>query len=250
MDDTIKIANAFGWESIPNEGTGIGDGANTALKNVDCDYFISLEHDVILSQDWWSRVMPIIDQNTKIGAACGIRLLTIKSVAAVEEFSYLRYRMNQDMRNPKKNDLESFLYGKTIDNTVYRTKVIRKIGGFPKVKVGVDTLLAYNLWRAGYDWVVNYDVRSQHIRASLREELSHRYWYGRNFDILEDEMRIPHISLVTQVRRMLTSPVRGAQITFKSKNPQALFVYPAMRVYTLRGIVSARKNKPDYYQKP
>jgi hypothetical protein len=33
-DNTVDIATQYGWKVIKNEGKGIGDGANTALKNV------------------------------------------------------------------------------------------------------------------------------------------------------------------------------------------------------------------------
>ena len=37
-DGTHHIASSFGWQVIPNNGHGISDGANTALKEVTSDF--------------------------------------------------------------------------------------------------------------------------------------------------------------------------------------------------------------------
>ena len=34
-DNSREIAESFGWHVVPNEGSGISDGANTALKRVE-----------------------------------------------------------------------------------------------------------------------------------------------------------------------------------------------------------------------
>jgi glycosyltransferase involved in cell wall biosynthesis len=48
-DYTVEIAKSFGWSVFSNEGQGISDGANTALKHVESEYFISFEQDLILN---------------------------------------------------------------------------------------------------------------------------------------------------------------------------------------------------------
>ncbi len=58
----------------------------------------------------------------------------------------------------------AFTLGKTLDNTMYRTQIIRKIGGFPKTQLnaGMDTLLAYAIDAADISgsWTIMYN---QHI---------------------------------------------------------------------------------------
>jgi len=46
-DNTREIAKTFGWTVVFNEGTGISDGVNTALKHVSSEYFISFEQDLL-----------------------------------------------------------------------------------------------------------------------------------------------------------------------------------------------------------
>jgi glycosyltransferase involved in cell wall biosynthesis len=71
-DDTREIAKSFGWNVIFNEGSGISDGANTALKNVTSEYFISFEQDLLLTRDWWNKI-PAYLGNPKVAAASGMR---------------------------------------------------------------------------------------------------------------------------------------------------------------------------------
>lgn len=42
-DNTVAIAQKYGRNVIRNEGKGISDGANTALKHVQTPYFCSFE---------------------------------------------------------------------------------------------------------------------------------------------------------------------------------------------------------------
>jgi glycosyltransferase involved in cell wall biosynthesis len=52
-DNTVAIAKQLGWNVVRNEGKGISDGANTALKHVETEYFCSFEQDIILAPQWW-----------------------------------------------------------------------------------------------------------------------------------------------------------------------------------------------------
>jgi len=56
VDRTRRIARLFGWQVVDNEGKGISDGANTALKYVETEYFASFEQDVLLNLAWWDRI--------------------------------------------------------------------------------------------------------------------------------------------------------------------------------------------------
>lgn len=44
-DDSGEMVESFGWHVVFNEGKGIIDGANAALKCVTLEYFISFERD-------------------------------------------------------------------------------------------------------------------------------------------------------------------------------------------------------------
>lgn len=58
--------------------------------------------------------------------------------------------------------------------------MVRRLGGFPKLSVsaGVDNVLAQRIHLSGYRWKVDWSVKSIHLRAGLKDELAHYYWYG------------------------------------------------------------------------
>ncbi len=64
-DDTRKIAESFGWTAVLNDGAGISDGANTALRHATSERFISFEQDLLLSRDWWKKC-PILPSMEKM----------------------------------------------------------------------------------------------------------------------------------------------------------------------------------------
>ena len=52
------------------------------------------------------------------------------------------------------------------------------------VNAGVDTVLAYKVNQSGYQWIVDYNVQSTHLRKGLKQELSHLYWYGTQLNAI------------------------------------------------------------------
>src|SRR5208283_6025224 len=152
-DNTVAIAKKYGWNVIKNEGRGISNGANTALKHVQTNYFCSFEQDVILSPDWWGKVSALIVNKVGVGAACGLRFLPRSDFCySVEPYQATR------------KDVDFYgSFGKTLDNTIWRTEALRLIGGFPKVNfAGIDTLVFHLLESKGYKWIADYDVKRLH----------------------------------------------------------------------------------------
>jgi glycosyltransferase involved in cell wall biosynthesis len=170
VDNTVKIARDFNWEVYENPEGGIPAGANEALRHVDCEYFISIEQDVVLANDWWDKVPPLLSDE-RGAVASGIRLPNIPALKKLHEYIMERYR---------KRHQRYVLLGCTIDNTIYKTKYIRMLGGFPQLRIsgGVDTVLAKNILSRNLEWRVNFEAVSIHLRSSIIEELRHYYWYG------------------------------------------------------------------------
>jgi len=235
-DDTREIANSFGWEVIYNEGKGISNGANTALHHVTSDFFISFEQDLLLAREWWQRI-PTFLEDKKVAVASGVRVPNQPpALKKLQEYTLEQYRQ-LDM---KKTD---FLYGKTIDNTIYKTKIIRKLGGFPSLpaSVGVDNFLAKNVISAGFKWEVDYTMRSIHLRGSLRDELAHYYWYGASHRRISQALHDNPLDLKRNVLRFLFSPVKGLQVALKKNAPQVIYIYPLIRLNILRGMLGTNK---------
>jgi glycosyltransferase involved in cell wall biosynthesis len=230
-DNTRAIAQHFGWNVVQNAGMGISDGANTALRQVESPFFVSFEQDLVLARDWWQKI-PRLLANSRVAVASGVRISNQpRVVKEIQEYSMELYE-----RRTKSE--EFFLYGKTLDNTLYRTEVLQSLGGFPQLKIsaGVDNVLAQKIHLLGFKWAVDYSVKSVHLRKGLRQELDHYYWYGTCMVSLDPVLFRRNVNLRGFALRWLLSPVRGLDIAVKKKAPEALYVYPLMRLATLRGI--------------
>jgi glycosyltransferase involved in cell wall biosynthesis len=248
-DDTREIAVAHGWTVVFNEGKGISDGANTALKNVETEYFVSFEQDLVLSKDWWSKI-PSYLEHPMVGAASGMRFADKpRGVRKLQQYVARKYRGEAALASwLRTRQKAAFTLGSTLDNTIYKTSVIRGIGGFPKVKVnaGVDTTLAYRLSQAGYGWIVDYNVQSVHLRSGLRHELSHQYWYGTQVHEIWRRIELethqpPPISKFGIIYRFIISPFTGLFVAYKMREPTIAIIHPLVRFCYLRGYLEAGK---------
>jgi glycosyltransferase involved in cell wall biosynthesis len=248
-DSTRKIAQKFGWTVVFNEGKGISDGANTALRLVRTEFFASFEQDLILSHDWWNKIPKYLD-DTEVGAASGMRFASQPlGVQKIQQYVAKKYRGEQKLSSwlrTRKN--AAFTLGSTLDNTIYKTKIIRDIGGFPKIEVnaGVDTTLAYRIKKAGYSWIVDYNVQSEHLRSGLRQELAHQYWYGTQVHeiwqrIAKETNQTPPISQWGIIYRFAISPFTGLFMAYKTREATIAYIHPLIRFYYLKGYLEAGK---------
>jgi glycosyltransferase involved in cell wall biosynthesis len=214
-DDTKEIASSFGWEIYNNEGMGIGDAANTALKHVKSPYFASFEHDLLLAFDWWDKVPKhLIKQN--VIAAQGMRVADNPVLKSIDEFTIRLYRK-----------IGEKIYIRSIDNTIFKTDKLRSLGGFPRLEgAGVDVELVRRITKAGYKWVVESRVLSTHLRGSVKNQIRHYYWYGRTDHTY---------TLMDIFVRFLVSPLISSVMVFVTKCPQVFYIYPLMRFMLLKG---------------
>ena len=229
----FKLRNFYdnGWTVLLNEGQGISEAANTALKQVTTDFFISFEEDLLLDPEWWNNI-PKEFQNPKVAVSSGFRLPSKPPyIIKLQEYTLEKYK--------KKSSNTPFLYGKNLDNTMYRTAVIRELRGFPTLKVsaGVDNVLAKKIFEAGYIWKVNFDVRSIHLRRGFWDEVKHYWWYGKCYQELKKSLRNRSDNISSILLRTLFSPIRGVHIAWKKKSPLITFAYPLLRFTICLGIL-------------
>lgn len=252
-DATQRIAASFGWTVIPNKGRGISDGANTALENVTSEFFISFEQDLLLSRDWWGKVTSLLD-NSKVAIASGMRFADKpKGVRSLQQYVAKKYRGEANLASwLRSREMAAFTLGKTLDNAVYRTKIIKALGGFPRMRVnaGVETILAYKIDQAGYHWAVSYDVQSIHLRKGLKQELDHQHWYGTQlYEIwrrIETETnKRPPVTKFGIMYRFFISPFTGLFVAFKTKEPTIAYIHPLIRLYYMKGLLQASKQNQD-----
>ena len=150
-DNSGTIGCKYGWKVIRTEGVGVGYAAQIALDHVDTEFFCSFEQDVVLHPQWFPTLFSQIIAQPKMAVIQGVRLSSLQVMRKLEQWRWRR---------------ESHLV--SVDNNIYRTKLIRLVGGFPKRRfAGVDTHLHNTLKIAGWRWKVNRSIVSLHLRKSL-----------------------------------------------------------------------------------
>ncbi len=247
-DETRKIAESFGWTVILNEGKGISDNANTALNQVESEFFVSFEQDLLLARDWWSKIPPALS-DPKVAAASGMRFADKPAgIHALQMYVAKKYRGEAQLESwLRGREMAAFTLGKTLDNTIYRTKVIREIGGFPKLgsSSGVDTILAYEIAEHGYQWFVDYSVQSVHLRRGLMQELNHQYWYAKQLPEMWRKIsqtthkQPPPVTKFGIVYRFVMSPATGLFMAFQTQEPSLAYIHPLIRLYYLWGYLAS-----------
>lgn len=247
VDDTVKIAKEFNWQAYPNPETGISSGANEALRHVDTGYFMSFEQDLLLAEDWRLKVPPRLN-NPKIAVASGIRFASKpQGVKKLQQYVAKKYRGERSL-SPwlRSREMSAFTLGKTLDNTIYRTNVLRSVGGFPimRVNAGVDTVLAYKIKDAGYEWCVDYNIQSIHLRKGLRDELQHQYWYGTQLLEIWREIREktgvqPPMNKFGVISRFFLSPFTGVFVALRTHEPSIVIIHPLVKWSYMHGLLDS-----------
>jgi GT2 family glycosyltransferase len=225
LDETPLIAKDFGWSVYLNKKGGVGSGANLALQHVTRKYFVSFEQDVILAMEWWEKI-PKYMERREVAVAQGWRISNHPVIGKIDEYSMERFR--------------SSLF--SIDNTIYKTEVIRDLGGFPEhlKYTGVDAYVHQRVLNAGLKWVTDSSVISVHLRkGGLLEQIKRYYHYGMDMPVLAQEELFIKAGVTSRLTRSaliaLFSPFRSLEIAIKKKCPQALYYYPIIRFSHLAG---------------
>lgn len=216
-DTTIHIAKEFNWNVYLNEGGGIPNGANLALKHVTTDYFVSVEQDVVLAKDWWDRV-PNHLNDERVACAQGIRLASNSTLRKLDEYVYSRL------------ESDPLRFGVSIDNNIFRTKMIRQMGSFPnECPTCMDTILMKRIvLETPYKWIIDTSVISDHLREDILEYIRHSDKLSR---LCSGTKYCVHTNtpFLTQLKIFLLSPVRGAIVAAKKRCFPILWAYPLIR---------------------
>jgi glycosyltransferase involved in cell wall biosynthesis len=227
-DGTPEIAKSFGWTVYPNPHGGIPSGANEALSHVDQEFFVSIEQDVILAKDWWVKISKHLEDPT-VACAQGIRVPTDPVLRLLDMWQY---------GDPAKRASNI-----SMDNNLFRTAVVRSVGGFPNVcRVCTDTVLMKTIHaKTPYRWVIDLEVVSDHIRSDFRGAVEHQYKLNDLCSKTKYCAPSQIGSLPKMFRILLTSPIRALQIAVKKNCPKVLYAYPLIRYYQVTAEVKWRK---------
>jgi glycosyltransferase involved in cell wall biosynthesis len=240
IDNTCPIAASCGWKVYKNKGTGISDGANTALDHVSTEYFCSFEQDVLLSSDWWNKIPRLLKGNVYV--ASGIR------VSLKPQFLY-KLQLYSAVSKLNKNSFfgiaysarARFAYGKTFDNTIYDAAFLRRIGGFPKLRtnLSIDTALAYRMKNVGAVWALDFSVVSDHLRQNFVQELRKHYWHGTCSKAVRTLLGNRVDSFLRIFIRTMLSPAEAWYISYTTESLPIIAYYPLQRFAFLVGMMKS-----------
>lgn len=218
-DGSPEIAQSFNWTIYPNPTGFVSGGASEALRHVELPFFVSVEQDILLAKNWWDTVPPHME-NPEVAVAQGIRVSPSRQMQI----------LNLDYRP----EIWS------LDNNIFRTDVIRKLGGFPMGEpMSVDySLLMKIAARTHYLWVIDQSAVSTHIKTSITDVVRHEQdLLLRGLKPVGTESK----SFLGMLQLTATSPLRGLQLSYSYKDPTFLILYPYLRLVYLRGFLRRRR---------
>jgi hypothetical protein len=193
--------------------------------------------------DWWPKIPSYLNQPRTV-VSSGLRFPSYPvELRKLEEYNAEKI---QQLKAKRAVEFDVDNYGKTLDNTMYKTNAIKLLGGFPKppVPAGIDTILSHKIRINNLKWTVDFTVRSVHLRNGIRDELRHYFSYAKCFDALNQAQTGKPSPLRNYYKRFLLSPARGLEIAIKTKAPKIIVIYPLFRLTYLRGVVASRKESP------
>ena len=209
-DKTVKIAEKHGWTVIHSPKRNIAYQANLGLKNVETEFFASFEHDIILNQEWFKKIKESM----------------IPEDVAVSQG--LRYSINPTVKVIEKSSYKTRVV--SIDNNLYRTELINKLGGFDeKYPVSADRKLQDVVIENGYKWVINRNLISIHFKTDARKMIKGIYEMVsvKDYPEIRDKKN--------NIKRFFFSPFRSLLLIKEYGNyPLIFLVYPYWRFYIMK----------------
>jgi glycosyltransferase involved in cell wall biosynthesis len=215
-DNTVSVAQSLGWTVHYNSGKGIGQAYQTALHYITADFLVSVEHDVVLTPDWWSKISPYME-NSKVVVAQGVRAGTNPIIHKLDEYTIER------------QDEASKLLNISLDNNLYRMSIIRKynidvISGLPA---------SQQLDKLGFKWLIDTKTVSGHIRSSVWWLIQHDYKAQK-----DHISRNPNLDMracfFVNLFRFIYSPIRALDMSVKKNCPQLMVIYPIDRLWIMK----------------
>lgn len=203
-DNTADIARALGVRVIQAPyNTGSKAGAQTyALPFVDTFYTCALDADTTLAQDAIEKLLPAF-QESHIAAACGTVLpRQVKTIW--ERGRYIEYLFAFTFYKPIQD-----YFGKPLISSgcfsIYRTQVLREVGGWSNKTMAEDMDLTWTLYSKNYGVrflpnAISYPIEPNNF-SFLRKQLR-RWSHGFVQNILihwKDIMRIPYLRMAVIV---------------------------------------------------
>jgi len=217
-DDTGRIAAELGAEVVrPASNTGCKAGAiNFGLPFVETEWLVTLDADTALAPDALEQIVNVArEQNA--GAACGM-VLPQHVRTLWERARFIEYLLAFGMIKPVQ-DWYRFPMVASGCFALYRTEVIRALGGFPTETVGEDLDLTWRLYEAGesvkyVSGAVCYPVEPHNLHFMCKQLTRWSHGFAQNVRL--------------HARRLLGVPMLSAFVMIASLDALLALLYVAV----------------------
>ena len=165
---------------LNQENTGKGKAMNQGLEKTSGDFFASLDADSFVSPNALQEMLPYFE-DTQVAAVCPL-LKVRKPSSIIQKVQWYEYVINMFYRwlNAKVN----CIHVTPGPFSVYRTAVIKKLGGYDEKNITEDLEIAIRLQKHHYKILHTYDATVETLspqtwRALFRQRVR---WYKGSID--------------------------------------------------------------------
>ena len=169
------------FNSLPNKkkinydvNVGIEKAINDAIDICDGEYFVLINNDIIVTTNWLSNIVKILDSDPKIGA-----VVPASNTPTNDQIVYADYSNTSELQEFAKryNVSNPRLWEERVDLTMYlvafRTATLRELGKLDTAYSPGgydDDDLSFRYRRAGYKLILAYDTYVHHYMSVTMSE--------------------------------------------------------------------------------
>lgn len=169
------------FNSLPNKkkinydvNVGIEKAINDAIDICDGEYFVLINNDIIVTTNWLSNIVKVLDSDPKIGA-----VVPASNTPTNDQIVYADYSNTSELQEfaKKYNVSNPRLWEERVDLTMYlvafRTATLRELGKLDTAYSPGgydDDDLSFRYRRAGYKLILAYDTYVHHYISVTMSE--------------------------------------------------------------------------------
>lgn len=169
------------FNSLPNKkkinydvNVGIEKAINDAIDICDGEYFVLINNDIIVTTNWLSNIVKVLDSDPKIGA-----VVPASNTPTNDQIVYAEYSNTAELQEfaKKYNVSNPRLWEERVDLTMYlvafRTATLRELGKLDTAYSPGgydDDDLSFRYRRAGYKLILAYDTYVHHYISVTMSE--------------------------------------------------------------------------------
>lgn len=145
VEEVKKAATGNGLvEIIPNEGRGLYDGRNTALKHCDTEFLAFIDADCEADPGWTEGLLEVFAQHPEVSAGTGAH-------PQIGEANWVS-RLHRLWFVVDSHSGQGYIDGVIGANSYFRTGVLREVGGWISLPLGnaEDMYISVKITEAGH----------------------------------------------------------------------------------------------------